>query len=355
MMRTYKVLVVDDSAFMRKLISDIISDDPQFEVIATAINGQDAVEKAMSLNPDMITMDIEMPQMNGIEALKIIMRDQPTPIIMLSSIDDVSTTMKALDIGAVDFIKKPSGSISLDLYKIKQVIIDKCLTAVQTNRASLQAQQPTPSVPPTKRVEKAATQQGSFEHIVAIGTSTGGPKALQHVITQLPATFPAPVLVVQHMPPNFTKSLAERLDLISNIKVVEAEQDELVEAGTVYIAPGGWHMMLKKNRQAQYRIVLTKDEARNGHRPSVDTLFESLIPFTELIRHSIIMTGMGSDGAKGMKALKDAGAQSMIAEAMDSCVVYGMPRVAIEMDAVSDILSLEHIPAKIIDLVVNSS
>lgn len=353
-MRTYKVLVVDDSAFMRKLISDIISDDPQFEVIATAVNGQDAVDKALSLKPDMITMDIEMPQMNGIEALQKIMQQQPTPIIMLSSIDDASMTMKALDIGAVDFIKKPSGSISLDLYKIKQIIIDKCLAAVQTNRTSLQAQA---LVTATKRTTKIATQtkRSSFEHIVAMGTSTGGPKALQHVITQLPGSFPAPVLVVQHMPPSFTKSLAERLDLISDIKVVEAEQGDLVKAGTVYIAPGGWHMMLKQDDQAQYRIQLTKDEARNGHRPSVDILFESLIPFTELIRHSVIMTGMGSDGAKGMKALKEAGAHSMIAESMDSCVVYGMPRAAIEMDAVSDILSLEHIPAKMIDLVVNSS
>lgn len=353
-MRTYKVLVVDDSAFMRKLISDIISDDPQFEVIATAVNGLDAVEKTHSLQPDVITMDIEMPQMNGIEALQVIMRNQPTPVIMLSSVDDISTTMKALDLGAVDFIKKPSGSISLDLYKIKHIIIEKCRTAVQSNRSSLQWRA---ASSPYKRAEKsiASEKQSSFKHIVAIGTSTGGPKALQHVITQLPQSFPAPVLVVQHMPPNFTKSLAERLDLISEIKVVEAVHNEIITAGTVYIAPGGWHMMLNKCSEGQYRIQLSKDEARNGHRPSVDVMFESLIPYTELIRHSIIMTGMGSDGAKGMKALKDAGARSMIAEAMDSCVVYGMPRAAIEMDAVSDIMSLEHIPAKIIDLVVNSS
>lgn len=190
----------------------------------------------------------------------------------------------------------------------------------------------------------------SFRHIVAIGTSTGGPKALQQLITKLPESFLAPILIVQHMPPKFTKSLALRLDSLSKIRVVEAEDESIVTSGTAYIAPGGWHMMLVK-KGANYQIRLSNEEMRSGHRPSVDTLFESLIPYHELERHIVIMTGMGSDGAKGMNLLIKAGVKSTIVEAEESCVVYGMPRATLELNQVDYVLPLEEISRKLIELV----
>lgn len=353
-MKSYRVLVVDDSAFMRKLITDIFAEDDEFNVIGTAINGEDALQKVKQWQPDVITMDIEMPVMDGLQALQAIMRDNPTPVVMLSSVNDagVDMTMLALEMGAVDFIKKPSGSISFDLYKIKRQLLEKCRIAVRTKPTKYADDAPSVMATASKR-EKLAILRTSFQHIVAIGTSTGGPKALQHVITRLPEAFPAPLLVVQHMPPKFTTSLAERLNLLSHIRVVEAEDGMLVEAGTAYIAPGGWHMALHKQEgEAEYRIRLTNEEPRHGHRPSVDMLFESLIPYSELIRHTVIMTGMGSDGAQGMKNLKDAaGSVTAIAESEETCIVYGMPRAAVELGAVDYMLRLDHIPDKIIDLV----
>jgi two-component system chemotaxis response regulator CheB len=358
-MSQYNILVVDDSAFMRKIITDIISEESDFHVIYAAKNGAEAVEKTKELKPDLITMDIEMPIMNGLEALKIIMRDHPTPVVMLSSLthDGAAETVQALEIGAVDFIQKPSGSISLDLYKVKRSLIEKLRIAVQTT--NLKEFSPDDTYLNTtnrlkKTEEKKWPQQKnnkSFTHIVAVGTSTGGPKALHVLITQMPKNFTAPILVVQHMPPKFTKSLAQRLDSLSAIRVVEAEDESLIESGTAYIAPGGVHMTLTKDRNSDYHIRLSEEEPRNGHRPSVDTLFDSLIAHNELKRHIIIMTGMGSDGAKGMKLLKEAGAESTIAESHETCVVYGMPRAAIELKAADHVLPLYQIPLKLTNLV----
>ncbi len=356
-MSQIKVLVVDDSAFMRKVVSDLISEDSRFCVVDTARNGREAVAKVKQLQPDVVTMDIEMPEMNGLEALKIIMEERPTPVIMLSSLtqEGAKETILALELGAIDFVGKPSGSISLDLYKVKQSIIEKLITAAGT-KVHKQKLLPTPPVSPAAAPVKPprdAFPPGRFEHLVAIGTSTGGPKALHYVLSHIPESFPAPILIVQHMPPNFTKSLAQRLNSVSRIVVVEAENGCPVESGTAYVAPGGWHMKLVKEHPG-YRIRLTKDEPRNGHRPSVDCLFESLVPFKQLKRHIVIMTGMGSDGAKGMKMLRDAGAETTIAEAEQSCVVYGMPRAAVEMEGAAHSLPLQQIPQKLIDAVLKS-
>lgn len=200
--------------------------------------------------------------------------------------------------------------------------------------------------PAHKQAKKKSEATSSFEHIIAIGTSTGGPRALHEVITSLPAGLSAPVLVVQHMPPKFTKSLAQRLDSFSELEVVEAVQGDKLRAGVVYIAPGGHHMELAKD-QGGYYVQLTQKPPRNGHRPSVDVLFESLTPFDELKRHAVIMTGMGSDGARGMKALADSGAESAIAESERTCVVYGMPRCAIENGSVKTVLPLQQIAAEL--------
>jgi len=350
----HKVLVVDDSAFMRKLITELISEDAEFEVVDTAKNGLEAVKKTELLKPDVITMDVEMPVMSGIEALTAIMSKCPTPVIMLSSLTaegDVQTIL-ALERGAVDFLKKPSGSISVDLYKVKEVLLEKLRIALSAKLAKRKEAGSNPLAlahhPPVKG---NMGHSNSFRHLVAIGTSTGGPRALQTVVPALPSDYPAPILIVQHMPPNFTKSLAQRLDHISNIRVLEAEHGMAVERGTAYIAPGDWHMRLNRKSSSSYVIQLTKDDPRHGHRPSVDAMFESLYERDELTRHLVIMTGMGGDGARAMKKLRESGVESTIAEAEETCVVYGMPKVAIDLQAAAHILPLHKIPEKLIEIV----
>ncbi|MCZ8512351.1 chemotaxis response regulator protein-glutamate methylesterase [Paenibacillus filicis] len=363
-MQPYDVLVVDDSFFMRKLITDFISEDPQLRVVATAKNGKEAVELVRKLKPQAVTMDIEMPEMNGLDALRHIMKENPVPVIMLSSLtqEGAAETIRALEWGAFDFVGKPSGSISLDLHKVKKMLLEKLRAAVTTNMSrhckplKLEA---APAAPAEREVAAArqenaapvsfspAEAASSFEHLVAIGTSTGGPRALHTVLSGIPQHFPAPVLIVQHMPPNFTKSLAVRLNSISGLRVVEAEEGMVLENSTAYIAPGGFHMTVARNGSKGYKIHLTKDEPRGGHRPSVDVLFESLLPLKELKRHIVIMTGMGSDGAKGMQALERAGAMTTIAESEETCIVYGMPRSAVQLGCVTDVLPQQDIATRL--------
>lgn len=561
-MALYRVLVADDSAFMRKIISDMINADKQFEIVATASNGRQAVDAAVLMKPDVIMMDLEMPEMNGLEALVQVMRKRPTPTVMMSSTSDDGTrmTIKALQFGAFDFIRKPAGITSPDIKTVGDQMLEKLRIAVESNVAasvdspvvsdeataqtmdagtteeqsvaeeparkrltaewqewqaamaaqmqsdqaeiivekSAQAEQlplkqeaqaepvqeeravptppkqtelpPQPSVskaadrekaqpapkrapeiekprgaaeqplerkpaapapaaavpsrpeprkaaeppktsastpaagvvkpepksvarnaaelkggvakpeakpdvkpevktvaastgkpmpiaadlmdePITPRVKKPSAKQTNFRHLVAIGTSTGGPRALHEVITALPENLPAPVLVVQHMPPKFTHSLAQRLDSFSALQVTEAVNGERIYAGVVYIAPGGQHMELAKDSQGYY-IRLTEQPPRGGHRPSVDVMFESCVPFTELQRHSVIMTGMGSDGAKGMKTLMENGGKTAIAESEETCVVYGMPRSAVENGAAKTVVPLGRIAGAIVDAVM---
>ncbi|EXX91306.1 chemotaxis protein CheY [Paenibacillus darwinianus] len=386
-MKPYRILVVDDSAFMRKLFSDIINGDPSFTVVGTAATGAQAVELLTSVEPDAVTMDMEMPDMNGLEALKVIMEQKPTPVIMLSGVseDNMRATVAALQYGAFDFIRKPTG-LTADIHQVAEQLLVRLRSAVSAkhrsvllplpdqpaskppdNRllkdaASAQAIRAAPGaaarvgrkpavapaapgapvaagVPAASAAPQPANRSTAFRHVVAVGTSTGGPRALHQLISSLPGDLPAPVLIVQHMPPKFTHSLAQRLDSFSALSVKEAEHGEQVAAGTVYIAPGGYHMTLVRTG-GQYRIDLSLGEPRGGHRPSVDQLFESLVPFVELARHAVIMTGMGSDGAKGMKALAESGAVTTIAESEETCIVFGMPRSAIELGAAKTVLPL---------------
>ncbi|KAF6581860.1 response regulator [Paenibacillus sp. EKM212P] len=513
-MCAYRVLVVDDSAFMRKIITDLIVRDESFNIVGTAANGKEAVEKVKELQPDLVTMDVEMPEMNGLEALPLIMAAHPLPVIMLSGINEqgMKETIMALEAGAFDFIRKPSIAHAQDIEQVSKALLEQMHTAMQAVRsrlerkeanerkAALEQAKKTPKEKPTGqavtekragsqastdkpavvplapspavstqpkrdagksvpaaakqetkrqqsgtsvtagRIEQSAAQPSksvqastvqkkkdlskgmgrtpgklnssntaadkslhgkdkaglvkpeprktvsssatpipaaatppvtaptvpaapkgfslkkgvhtsSFRKLVAVGCSTGGPRALKTLLERIPGDFPAPIVIVQHMPPNFTRSLAQRLNTLSPLRVVEAEQGMTLETGTAYIAPGGYQLRIVPGAGGKYTVSLKMEEARNGHRPSVDTMFESLLSLTSLERHLVLLTGMGSDGAKMMKKLYDAGVQSTFAENEETCVVYGMPRSAVELKCVRHLLPMQEIAPKLVQVV----
>ena len=365
-----RILVVDDSAFMRKLISDMLNKHPMMEVIGIARNGQDAVEKVRDLQPDVLTMDIEMPVMNGLEALKFIMDQMPIPVVILSSTTKHNTenAVLAIEYGAVDVIAKPGGAISLNLHEIEKEIVEKVFAASNvviqtltrqitstkklhtptTSRQNTANENSSTSIFPIQTVSKPKKNTLIAKQFVIIGTSTGGPRALQEVITRFPADFPHPILIVQHMPPGFTKSLAERLNGLSEIAVKEAEHGEPIENGTAYIAPGGFHLKFVKVRTG-YKIVLDGDEApRSGHRPAVNVLLESAATHKELEYITAIMTGMGYDGKEGMELLRASCKTITIAESKKTSVVYGMPKAIIDAGLSDEIKDVQQIADAII-------
>ncbi|MFD2333211.1 chemotaxis protein CheB [Cohnella sp. GCM10020058] len=539
-MMAFKVLVVDDSPFMRKLVGDLVAGDAAFEVVGTAADGAEAVRQIRELRPDIAVMDLEMPEINGLEALKRIMAERPTPVIMMSAVTDRGTrdTIRALQYGAFDFVRKPDGALKLDVSQMGEMLLEKlhiakellasgelrlrrmteegaeamvlqaeadaeakvapapavsdagmqrnpaeaAVAAVSEAETESEAQaedveasqiesenrtsQPAPpsslgrdplklpanlaglapkprlsslaaskieaaaaierprapgkaaqEPPPARRtipkppssgeqsdrksrqVEKtdltgkasadqglaaskpskstkpatsdpppqtslpdkakakpmplqpAPRQSDSFTDIVAIGTSTGGPRALHEVLSAIPASFPAPILIVQHMPPKFTHSLAQRLDSCSEIEVREAADGDRVLPGQAYLAPGGKHLKLIRDAGGVYKIGLTEEDPVSGHRPSVDVMFGSLVGRRELRRHAVLMTGMGSDGARAMKTLREDGAATLIAEAEETCVVYGMPRSAMENGAAQTALPLQRIAPELVKAV----
>ncbi|MBW3113851.1 MULTISPECIES: protein-glutamate methylesterase/protein-glutamine glutaminase [Bacillaceae] len=352
-----KVLVVDDSAFMRKLISDFLTATGELEVIGIARNGEDAITKIKKFHPDVVTLDVEMPKMNGIEALKRIMEECPVPVVMISSTTKEGTeeTVKAMELGAVDFIAKPSGTISLDLHKIQEELVEKVVSASKVNVTKIRdVYQKKSTCAPLSTVSEDTEPLSIDRHmglnppkLILIGTSTGGPRALQNVLTALPHQLKAPIVVVQHMPPGFTKSLADRLDGQSAIHVKEAEDGEVLQNGTAYIAPGGFHTRIMENGKT-LSIQLSKDEApRNGHRPSVDILFESASLIRNYSKISVIMTGMGSDGSEGLIKLKERGNVRAIAESKETCIVFGMPKSAIATKLVDRVEHIGNIPRSI--------
>lgn len=478
-----QVLVVDDSALMRKIVKDILLSDPAFNVISTANNGKEAVEKTISLNPDVITMDVEMPVMNGIEAVKEIMKSKPTPIIMLSALTSqgAETTIKALSEGALDFICKPSGSISVDLAKISEEIILKVKTAASANvkrkiskvevlpssgkprkvlivdssdhirkivadfidsepdleildqavnskQAIEKVEEKTPDVilmdiempdndglyavteilkryeipivifsgkadnnlkdvklalelgavdfitkPPSgtslhlmktlllkrlreakfQRVDKTKFKKSSaeIENIVLIGSSTGGPQTLERLIPQFPKNIPAGILIVQHMPEFFTKSLADRLNRSSSVRVKEAEQGDEIKNGIALLAPGNYHMTVyeqKVNGINKRFVALNKEEKIHGVRPSVDITFSSAVNMFKSNTVGIILTGMGRDGANSMGLIKAKGGHT-IAQDKDTSIIFGMPDAAIKLGVVDRVLPLDKIPYDVLD------
>lgn len=377
-----RVLIADDSAFMRMVLSDLFKKQPDFEVIDTAKNGKEAVEKVLKLKPDLLTLDINMPIMDGLQALEVIMKDCPVPVVMCSSLtkEGADATIRALNFGAVDFINKTGGSVSR-IDTIEGEIISKCRAAAGVRVSRLRAAVPpaikSPPPPPAVRrinmppyrtshlppLSKAPFYERpklsfpsvpredahvSHEKLVVIGTSTGGPKALQAVIASLPKTLPCGVLVVQHMPPGFTKSLAERLDEISQISVKEAENRDMIEKGHVYIAPGNYHMTVTSGAKGR-EILLNQDPPIGTLRPAADILFNSVASLGKEIV-SVILTGMGADGAAGMKAIKACGGY-VIAEAEETCVVYGMPKAVIDQGLADEVRALPEIAGAIVNAV----
>ncbi len=345
-----KVLIVDDSAFMRKSLTIMLQSDPAIEVIATAIDGLDGLNKVKNLKPDIVTMDIEMPKMDGLTALRHIMKQSPTPVIMVSSLttEGAEETLKALDLGAVDFIPKASSFVSIAISAIKDDLIRKVKAFAKNkknviSRLNLFSEKNinTKIVKPITSNKIKTVPKANYKAVV-MGISTGGPISLQKVVPVLSQNLNVPTFIVQHMPPKFTASLAQRLNNMSNLEVKEAENNEIVKKGVVYIAPGGLHMTLKNN--GTNIVIATSELPKNMlNRPSVDVLFESVEKIYGKNVLCVIMTGMGKDGLEGVKKLKEKGAYC-IAQDEPSCVVYGMPKAIVENGLADTIAPLEEIP-----------
>jgi two-component system, chemotaxis family, protein-glutamate methylesterase/glutaminase len=331
-----RVLVVDDSALMRKLISNLLAKDPELEVIATAIDGCFALTKVEQLKPDVVTLDVDMPRMDGLTALNEMVTKHRVPVIMLSSLTTrgAALTMQALEKGAVDFVCKPAGTANLP--EMADELVSKVKAAARTNVLALS--RPAQSETPIHKKVLSGNKGKGHGRIVAIGASSGGPHALRHLLPRIPADMDAGIVIVQHMPESFTAMLAHWLNEICELEVKEAESGDLALPGRALIAPGNLHMKVRKT-PAGCEVLLEGGALVNGHKPSVDVLFRSVAEEYGSSATGIIMTGMGSDGAKGLGEIKEAGGHTF-AQDKESCAVYGMPRVAVEKGFANQIVPL---------------
>ncbi|VVO31728.1 Chemotaxis response regulator protein-glutamate methylesterase of group 1 operon [Pseudomonas fluorescens] len=370
-----KVLVVDDSGFFRRRVSEILSADSNIQVVGTATNGKEAIDQALALKPDVITMDYEMPMMDGITAVRHIMQRCPTPVLMFSSLthEGARVTLDALDAGAVDFLPKNFEDISRNPEKVKQLLCEKILSISRSNRrvnaysapAPVAAPAPTPApssigsygssaparpapAPIPARAHAATSSSPAPKRkaykLVAIGTSTGGPVALQRVLTQLPANFPAPIVLIQHMPAAFTKAFAERLDKLCRISVKEAEDGDILRPGLALLAPGGKQMMIDGRGAVK---ILPGDERLN-YKPCVDITFGSAAKSYGDKVLAVVLTGMGADGREGARLLKQGGS-SIWAQDEASCVIYGMPMAIVKAELADAVYSLDDIGRHIVE------
>jgi two-component system chemotaxis response regulator CheB len=339
-----RVLVVDDSALMRKLIPAILARDSSIEVVGTAMDGAFALKKIEELKPDVVTLDLEMPRMDGMETLRLIMRRAPLPVVLFSthSKEGGYATLKALAFGAVDFVTKPKDAAAGHLEQIADLLIAKIKVAKRAAGRKLPPAAVEEAAPPRKGARSALPPR----RVIAIGISTGGPNALQFVLPQISADFPSTILVVQHMPEGFTEMFAKRLDECCALEVHEARSGDLLLAGRVLICPGNRHMMVRRMPRGDM-VVLSDGPPVNGHRPSADVLFHSVAQEFGLTAVGILMTGMGDDGAEGLGAIKAAGGMT-IAQSEDTCVVSGMPRAAILKGYVNKIVPLDGLGAYLI-------
>ena len=348
------VVVVDDSALVRGLLTEIINRQPDMVCIGSAADPLLAREMIRELNPDVITLDVEMPRMDGLDFLARLMRLRPMPVVMVSTLTErgADVTLKALELGAIDFVAKPKIGVADGLRQLGQDITDKIRTASKARIHRLPAAAPAGAAtgasaqPAAKAAAVAPMGRLSTEKIIFIGASTGGTEATREVLVNLPADCPA-VMITQHMPPGFTKSYAARLNSLCRIRVAEASDGERVLPGHAYIAPGGMHLSVERSG-ANYIARVQDGEPVNRHRPSVEVLFESAARVVGRNALGVMLTGMGGDGAKAMRAMRDAGSHN-IAQDEASCVVFGMPREAIAHGAASEVLPLTQIAPRLVE------
>jgi two-component system, chemotaxis family, protein-glutamate methylesterase/glutaminase len=321
-----RVLVVDDSALMRKLIPTILERDRSIEVVATAMDGNFALKKIEEFHPDVITLDLEMPRMDGLDTLRLIMRNAPVPVIVFSSHSKEGgyATLRALALGALDFVPKPQNAAAGHIDAVALQLIDKIKLAKRVVGRKLP-----PAIVPVDPVKQKKREQAQLpsNRVIALGISTGGPNALQYMLSQIPADFPASFVIVQHMPEGFTEMFARRLDECCALTVQEARSGDLLIAGRVLICPGNRHIIVRRMPRGDM-VVLSDSPPVNGHRPSANVLFHAVAKEFGAAGVGVIMTGMGDDGAEGLGAIKNAGGVT-IAQSEDTCVVSGMPRAAI--------------------------
>jgi two-component system chemotaxis response regulator CheB len=342
-----RVIVVDDSALVRGLLSEIIDRQPDMTCIGAAADPIVAREMIRNLNPDVITLDIEMPRMDGIDFLSRLMRLRPMPVVMVSTLTErgADVTLKALELGAVDFVAKPKIGVSDGLRQLGADITEKIRTAARA-RVHRLAAAPAAGGAPAKPTTMAQMGRLSTEKIVFLGASTGGTEATREVLVGLPADFPA-VMITQHMPPGFTKSYATRLNSLCRIRVAEATDGERVLPGHAYIAPGGYHLSVERSG-ANYIARVLDGEAVNRHKPSVEVLFDSAARVVGRNALGVMLTGMGADGARAMRTMRDAGSYNLVQDEA-SCVVFGMPREAIAHGAANEVLPLTQIAPRLIE------
>lgn len=343
---TVKVLIVDDSSFFRKRLTEIIDADPRLEVVATAANGQEAIDQFQLVRPDVVTMDLEMPVMDGITAMRKLKALRQTPILMLSTwtTEGAKTTLDALDAGATDFLPKRFEDLSSDRGEAQQKLCQRIYQLASGFHASLEK----PLQPKTAPVTPRSRENTIKPALVAIGTSTGGPIALQKVLTQLPANFPAPILMVQHMPATFTPSFAERLDAQCQIHVKQAEHGEAAQAGTAYLAPGGQQMLLK-GRPGRFYLHIEEGDASQTYKPCVDLTFNSIARICPAETLAVILTGMGSDGRDGCQTIKQLGG-TIWAQDQQSSTIYGMPMAVAKAGLADKILDVSDIGRQLAEL-----
>lgn len=345
--RPRTVLIVDDSAFMRRVISDMIdSAAPEFRVVGTARDGADALRQIHALEPDIVTLDIGMPVLDGLQTLAHIMADTPRPVVMLSAAvgsNNVELTLKALEFGAVDFVRKPSGPARLDLSTVRERLLDALRAAAVVNLGGVR-----PLAGGAGVVGPGDARSSGANAVVVVASSTGGPRALAEMIPAMPPALGAAILVVQHMPGGFTQSLAHRLDRASHLRVAEATADELIVNDRVYLAPGGFHMRVGR-RDGQPVVVLDSSPPVWGVRPAADLLFRSAADVFGPRVIGVVLTGMGRDGAQGLRAIRDAGGQGVVQDQM-TLIVFGMPQAALSVAGADRVVPLSDVASAILDL-----
>jgi len=359
---TIRALIVDDSALIRKLLSDILSQDPNLRVVGTAFNGKDGLEKIKKLRPDVVLLDNVMPVLDGLKTLARIMKECPTPVVMISALGERAEeiTLTAFEYGAVDVIQKPEGILSQSMSDIAEEICRNTRAAAKANLENLECMRnrelEEPDINKREKIEKHRSRKettASVRNVLAIGASTGGPRALEKLIGSFPADIPAAVLVVQHMPAGFTASLSKRLDSKTALRVKEAEEGDIIEEGTVLIAPGDYHMeVVQKTVNDRKKEVahLSCGPKELGSRPSVNALFRSIAPIYGSKIVSLVLTGMNCDGADGAEQVKKMGGK-VIAEAQSSCVVYGMPKEIVRRKLADFVLPLDKMAEEVIKII----